>query len=118
LAEEIRRTVDKDEPAAYEILRHNYAFGQFIMHGGFRPDYSLRLYPRSAVSWDGVVHEQANVTVSKRKLRCVMIHHTYTDWERYFIKFNSYTTLMAARCTTRAGGAQLSTSFSDRGGLF
>jgi glycosyltransferase involved in cell wall biosynthesis len=97
LAEEIRRTVDKDEPAAYEILRHNYAFGQFIMHGGFRPDYSLRLYPRSAVSWDGVVHEQANVTVSKRKLRCVMIHHTYTDWERYFIKFNSYTTLMARK---------------------
>lgn len=97
LAEEIRQTVDNGEAAAYEILRHNYAFGQFIMHGGFRPDYSLRLYPRSAVLWDGVVHEQANVTVPKRKLRCVMVHHTYTDWERYFNKFNSYTTLMARK---------------------
>lgn len=97
LAAEMRSAVDRDEPAAYEILRHNYAFGQKLSHGGFRPDYSLRFYPRSAVSWEGVVHEQATVTVPKRRLRSVMNHHTYTDWDRYFAKFNNYTTLMARK---------------------
>ncbi|MDT8903821.1 glycosyltransferase family 2 protein [Anaeroselena agilis] len=97
LAAEMRSAADSGELAAYEILRHNYAFGQRIMHGGFRPDYSLRFYPRSAISWDGVVHEQATVTVPKRKMRGVMLHHTYTDWDRYFVKFNSYTTLMARK---------------------
>lgn len=97
LAAEIRRAVDGGEAAAYEILRHNYAFGQRILHGGFRPDYSLRLYPRDAISWEGVVHEQGTVTVPIRRLRSVMLHHTYTDWERYFNKFNSYTTLMAQK---------------------
>jgi glycosyltransferase involved in cell wall biosynthesis len=97
LAAEIRQAIEKGEPAAYEILRHNYAFGQRIMHGGFRSDYSLRLYPRTAVSWEGAVHEQATVSVPKRKLRNIMLHHTYTDWDRYFVKFNSYTTLMARK---------------------
>jgi glycosyltransferase involved in cell wall biosynthesis len=97
LADEIRLTVNRNEPAACEILRHNFAFGERVLHGGYRPDYSLRLYPRTAVSWEGVVHEQATVTVPKRKLKNVMLHHTYTDWERYFVKFNSYTTLMARK---------------------
>lgn len=97
LAAEIRKVVDAGEAAAYEIRRHNNAFGERVYHGGFRPDYSLRLYPRAAVCWNGLVHEQATVTVPKRRLGSVMIHHTYTDWDRYFVKFNSYTTLMARK---------------------
>ncbi len=107
LAAEIRQVVDKGEQAAYEILRHNFAFGQRILHGGFRPDYSLRLYPRTAISWAGMVHEQATVTVPKRKLKNVMLHHTYTDWDRYFIKFNSYTTLMARKMNERGRRAAM-----------
>lgn len=97
LAKEVRQAVSENTPFAYEILRINHAFGQRIMHGGFRPDYSLRLYPRTAVSWRGEVHEEAQVTVPKRKLKNVMIHYTYTDWDRYFIKFNNYTSLTARK---------------------
>lgn len=97
LAAEVKSAVEGNEPFAYEILRHNHAFGQRIMFGAFRPDYSLRFYPRTAISWSGTVHEQASVTVPRRKLQNVLIHYTYTDWERYFNKFNSYTTLMAEK---------------------
>jgi len=97
LALEVREAVNKDLPFAYELLRHNYAFGQQILHGGFRPDFSLRLYPRAAVSWSGTVHEEALVSVPKCKLKKILLHYTYTDWNRYFNKFNSYTSLMAEK---------------------
>jgi glycosyltransferase involved in cell wall biosynthesis len=97
LAEEIRKIVVTSEPAAYEMLRHNYAFGQRVMHGGFRPDYSQRLYPRTAVDWQGIVHEEGLVSVPKRRLQNIMLHYTYTNWDTYFIKFNSYTSLMARK---------------------
>lgn len=95
LAAEIQTVIGQGGENGYEILRQNVLFGTPIQHGGFSPDYSLRLYPRHAISWQGVVHEQAIVTVPVQRLRCHMLHYTYTTWDRYFFKFNQYTTLMA-----------------------
>lgn len=97
LAAEIRAVVDKNKPLAYEILRHNYVFRRLLKYGSFRPDYSLRLYPRTAITWTGIVHEAAHVTCPVRRLTAVIIHYTYDDWDRYFAKFNSYTTIMARK---------------------
>ena len=97
LAGEIQEIVEKDEQYAYEILRNNVVFGQHVGYGGHSPDYSLRLYPRFAISWEGVVHEQAKVTLPIRKSKNGMLHYTYTSWDRYFFKFNQYTTMMAEK---------------------
>jgi glycosyltransferase involved in cell wall biosynthesis len=94
LAAEIQ-TVIGDAPYAYEIPRKNHAFGQWLRYGGNYPDYSLRLYPRDAIAWSGVVHETATVTLAVKQLKNAIIHYTYTDWDRYFIKFNHYTSLFA-----------------------
>ena len=91
---EVRRCME-EEPAAWEIKRLNVVFGQLMKHGTHRPDYSLRLYPRQAVHWEGEVHEQADVRLPIRRLQSVMHHYTYDDWEAYFAKFNKYTTLAA-----------------------
>ncbi|MEN6566691.1 MAG: glycosyltransferase family 2 protein [Veillonellales bacterium] len=95
LAVETRAVVDNGAKFAYQILRKNVVFGQRVQYGGHSPDYSLRLYPRTAIHWEGMVHEQAHVAVPIRKLHSFMLHYTYTDWDRYFIKFNQYTSLMA-----------------------
>jgi len=95
LAKEISTVVECNEQYAYEILRINVVFGTIVGHGGHSPDYSLRLYPRTAINWQGFVHEQALVTLPIQRLKKHMFHHTYTSWERYFFKFNQYTTLMA-----------------------
>ena len=95
LAAEIQTVIQQGGENGYEILRINILFGKTVYHGGFSPDYSLRLYPRHAISWQGAVHEQALVTVPLQRLRCHMLHYTYTTWDRYFVKFNQYTTLMA-----------------------
>lgn len=106
-AEEIQR-LTTEEPSAYEIKRINIIFGQMMRHGEHAPDYSLRLYPRQAIRWEGKIHEQAIVSLPIKKMKSVMHHHTYTDWNRYFIKFNQYTTLMAEKMHERGKKAYVS----------
>jgi glycosyltransferase involved in cell wall biosynthesis len=107
LAAEIRTIVQKNEPYAYEILRRNVVFGQRVNYGGHSPDYSLRLYPREAIHWQGVVHEQAQVNLPILQTKNGMLHYTYTSWERYFFKFNQYTTLMAQQMGERGKKARI-----------
>lgn len=107
LALEIKTIVEKNEPYAYNILRNNVVFGQPVGYGGHGPDYSLRLYPRAAISWQGDVHEQANVSLPIRKLKNGMLHYTYNSWDRYFFKFNQYTTMMAEQMGKRGKEARI-----------
>ena len=97
VAEEVRRIMDKGEAFAYEILRKNIVFGRPVFHGGHAPDWSLRFYPRAAIRWEGIVHEAAKVTLPVKRLQAYMLHHTYQEWDRYFFKFNQYTTLVAQK---------------------
>jgi len=92
---EIRAMADKNESAAYKIKRLNLVLGQCMRYGAHLPDWSLRLYPRQAVHWRGVVHESAELSIPVRCLQEPMQHYTYKDWETYFRKFNQYTTLAA-----------------------
>lgn len=109
LGAEIQQVIQKTEQCAYNILRMNIVFGQQVKYGGHSPDWSLRLYPRTAISWEGLVHEQANVTLPIEKLTHHMFHHTYTSWDRYFFKFNQYTAMMAEQMDRRGKRA----SFAD-----
>lgn len=101
LAKEIGAVVERNEQYAYEILRINIVFGTIVRHGGHSPDFSLRLYPRTAIQWQGLVHEQALVSLPIQQLKKNMFHYTYTSWDRYFFKFNQYTTLMAEQMHKR-----------------
>lgn len=111
-AQEILEIVEKNEPAAYEIKRLNVAFGQLMKHGPMSPDYSLRLYPRTAVQWEGAVHEHANITVPLHQMKNVMRHYTYNSWKSYFDKFNRYTSINAENLKKRGKKASAGTVLS------
>ena len=96
-ADEIKTVVASGEQAAYRIKRVNIVFGQAMKYGEHGPDWCERLFPRSEVQWTGVVHESPMTRLPVRSLWHCMDHHTYTDWNRYFEKFNQYTSLMAKR---------------------
>ena len=96
-AKEIRDIVAKNEMTACRVKRLNIVFGQLMRFGGHGPDYVTRLFPRKNVTWRGVVHESPQTDLPVKTLKGALEHYTYTDWERYFEKFNSYTTLMAKR---------------------
>ena len=106
--EAIRRLAEARERVAYEICRHNIVFGQPMHYGAHRPDWSLRLFPRDAVTWEGVVHERAVVSVSIRRMPGEILHYTYDTWSTYLTKFNRYTTLAAPRqCNDAAPSSPL-----------
>lgn len=94
-AQSILAAVERNEKCFYELKRINYVFGIKQEHGVCRPDYSERLYLKDSVVWEGIVHENAVVSLPKKRLDGVLEHYTYVSWEKYFVKFNQYTTLMA-----------------------
>lgn len=94
---EMRAVMAAGTRAVYAVERVNVAFGQRMYYGGHRPDYPRRFFPRDAVRWEGLVHERVVSDLPVKRLRGSLLHYTYTDWGRYFQKFNQYTTLMAAR---------------------
>ena len=94
---ELRRIMEDNACAAYEVRRINVAFGQRMYYGANKPDYPRRFFPRDSVRWKGLVHERAESTLSVRKLKTSLSHYTYTDWDLYFTKMNRYSTLMAER---------------------
>ena len=104
--EVIRRLAEAPERAAYEICRHNIVFGKPMHYGAHRPDWSMRLFPRDGVRWDGVVHERAVVSVPIRRMTGEILHYTYDTWSTYLTKFNRYTTLAAEKLF--AGGRRAS----------
>lgn len=104
--EAIHRLAEAPERVAYEICRHNIVFGQPMHYGAHRPDWSLRLFPRDAVTWEGVVHERAVVSVPIRRMPGEILHYTYDTWSTYLTKFNRYTTLAAEKLF--AGGRRAS----------
>ena len=94
---ELRHIMAENVRAVYEIKRINVAFGQQMHYGGHRPDYPRRFFPHDAVHWEGLVHERTESVLPVQRLHGSLLHYTYTDWDRYFQKFNQYTTLMAER---------------------
>lgn len=96
-AASIQAKVHANEHKYYTVQRYNVLFGQKMQGGGFGPDWSQRLYPRTAVHWEGVVHEHAICDFPEEQLDGYLEHYPYNDWHKYFEKFNHYTTLMAEK---------------------
>lgn len=108
-AAEIAAIVAADSHVAGRVKRMNIVFGQMMRYGDHGPDFVTRLFPRANVTWTGVVHEAAETTLPVVTLKNPLHHYTYTDWTRYFEKFNQYTTLMAEKMHARGKRA----SFAD-----
>lgn len=94
LREEIRRAVEKDDPAlAYSLPRLTWAFGRYIRHSGWWPDHVLRLYHRDRGHYDSaLVHERVELAPGThiRRLSEPLFHHSYRDLNDYLVKSAGY----------------------------
>ena len=111
-AKDIRRATEENRQAFYDIKRVNIVFGQRMKYGGHGPDYPQRLYPRGHVKWEGVVHEGAITDLPLEHLKGELEHYPYDEWDKYFAKFNQYTTLMAEKMYTAGKRANMCNMFS------
>lgn len=83
----------------YALPRLSFCFGRFIRHGGWYPDYVVRLYPRGRAGYDDApVHEKVRYPPDMRvvRLRGDLLHYTYRDMEHYLVKSAAYAAAWAS----------------------
>ena len=97
LAEEILDAVAKGDRNAYWIKRENKFHFNEANHGILRPDYVNRLFPAEGSYVEGYVHPEIKAPYPDKKLKNLMYHYTYDNWDQYFGKFNNYTRLAAEK---------------------
>ena len=96
LKAEIMLAMQASEINGYEIPRLSNYCGRVIRHGGWYPDYVLRLFRREQGHFtDAVVHERIIVSGKIAKLNTPFLHDAFVDFEEVLHKVNSYSTLGA-----------------------
>lgn len=76
--------------------RKELIFGRWIEHGGWYPQYKLRLYRCGAGSWAGRVHENYTGYAGEPfTFTGPILHDSYRDIQTFIDKFNRYSTIDA-----------------------
>lgn len=104
LQEEIQRVVS--QPGAtdgYQLPRLTWFLGKPIRHGGWYPDYQLRLFKRGKGRFsEAPVHEKVIVNGRVERLRNPLHHKTVESFSSYLAKIDHYSTLAAAKIAERS----------------
>lgn len=81
----------------FRLRRKNHFLGRWIRHGGFWPDYKLRLFRRGAGHFEErAVHETVGLDGMVRDLPVgALIHHSYPTLSEYIDHMNRYSSLGA-----------------------
>jgi glycosyltransferase involved in cell wall biosynthesis len=95
LADEIRRIISSAEALdGYWIPRKAFVLGKWIRHGGWYPDYNLRLFRRGKGRFEErVVHEAVRVDGRLGRTRAAIEHHSYPDLSSYMSALDTYSSL-------------------------
>jgi glycosyltransferase involved in cell wall biosynthesis len=110
LREEIQKSVRSDSPGfdGYFISRRSMFLGHWMSHGGWYPDYVLRLFKRGKGRFeDRKVHESLSLAGRTGRLKGDLLHYSDPDLEHYLRKMNRYTTLSAQELSERGEVASL-----------
>ncbi|HXF04150.1 MAG TPA: glycosyltransferase family 2 protein [Blastocatellia bacterium] len=95
----------------YRVARRAWYLGRWIAHGGWYPDYQLRLYRRDRARWVGdFVHESVRVEGRVGRLDGDLWHLTRRSLSEHHEVLGRYTTLAAeqdAQRGVRVGLARL-----------
>jgi (heptosyl)LPS beta-1,4-glucosyltransferase len=97
LKEEIIKTISEDpKEKAFAIPRRNVLLGHEMKHGGWWPDYVLRLIKKDALlGWEGELHEQPKVKGEVGKLTNPFIHITHRSLTEMMEKTNAWSEVEA-----------------------
>lgn len=105
LAEEVRRLVKGEEPAAagYWVPRKNILFGRWVRYAGWSPDYQLRLLRRGFASYreDRIVHELVELRGEAGYLRNHLVHHNYATLGEFVDRQRGYASMEAVNMLRR-----------------
>ncbi len=95
LATEVCRVINERPEVGWWVPRHNFIAGHEVRHGGFYPDYQLRLLRRDRARYDPErpVHEVVLLDGPSGYLQNPMIHYNYATWPQFHAKQRRYARL-------------------------
>ena len=96
LRKEIEGVIKKDGFTAYAIPRKNILLGREMKHGGWWPDYVLRLIKKDALKeWQGKLHEQPKIKGETKKLKNPLTHISHRNLSDMVEKTNDWSDIEA-----------------------
>jgi hypothetical protein len=96
LKAEIQQAMQTSDSNGFEIPRLSNYCGRQMRHGGWFPDYVLRLFRRECGHFtNAIVHERIVVNGTISKLNTPFLHDAFVDFEEVLHKVNNYSTLGA-----------------------
>ena len=85
-----RVETDSDEYDGYIIHRRTFYLGRWIMHGGWIPDYEIRLFKKSMGAFEGGLHAKVVVQGKVGTLNNFYYHYNYKDIADQIDTINNY----------------------------
>ncbi len=108
LRQEITFAIQSGAADGYRLPRRSSLCGTFIEHGGWRPDYTLRLVRRTLAGFsDHAVHEHMTNAGRTADLRTPLIHYSYRDLDDVLVKLDRYSRAGALDLAARGESAGL-----------
>jgi len=115
---EIVRVLSSPDFDGYCCPRLSQFCGKFVRHGGWYPDYVLRLFKRGAGKFiDSLVHESVQIGGATARLKTPLLHYSYLTPEDVERKVEHYSTAAArqmflAGCSSSLAGAAASAGWA------
>jgi len=80
LAKEIKAAIITDSYSAYRVKRLNYFFGRAMKHGGYWPDWQIRLFRvKDFLKYSGSVHESPHFTGLLGSFANYLTHYSHNN---------------------------------------
>ena len=105
----------------FAMPRLSWAFGRFIRHSGWYPDYVLRLYPTQLTQYDdSLVHEKVLLPPNSKiqTLKTNLLHYTYRDMPQYLAKMSQYSNLWAEQKSREGKSSSIGQAITHGIGCF
>lgn len=87
--------LNSSPPVIYSMNRLTNYCGAWIKHGSWYPDVKLRLWPKGAAQWRGVIHEEVVHNLPVVHLEGDILHYSYSNIAEHINQLNKFTTLSA-----------------------
>ena len=98
LRDEIKRRLETeaDTTQGYRVRRRTYFLDRWILHGGWYPDWKIRLFRKSKSRFVGMdPHDLPQVDGAVRDLAGEIVHYSSPDLSRFLRKIDSFSGTVA-----------------------